>query len=184
MLCNNREYSLIDSSHANNRRLHFHAAPSIPRPRPSIPPTVQSFSTAKSKRRGNFNLNGMSPIHLSYQNKVPRPCPITLLILSSNQFLTPSPTPSQIRHNIFHHTDESLPPSLIRPPTSPKRAFNTRYHRPPFSVNNLQHHLPNIEILKAPILLIANHPSSFGKQIESHLIQAIFLLTSQPPNLY
>jgi len=61
MLCNKKQHSFTaSSSHANKRRLHTQAPPSIPQPRPSISPTEHSFSTAKSKRRGNFNLNGMS----------------------------------------------------------------------------------------------------------------------------
>jgi len=41
--------------------------------------------------------------------------------------------------------------------------------------------LPNNEILKSPTLLTPKPPSSLGIQIDSQLIQAIFLLSSPPP---
>ena len=95
MLCSKTEHSLTpSSSQANKRRLHTHANPPSSHPCLHISSTVTSLNIAKSKSLGNFNLNGMSPIQLSYQNKVPLPSPTTRRTLSSNQCPTPLTNPT------------------------------------------------------------------------------------------
>jgi len=116
MLCNKTEHSLTHSSYqANKRHLHTHAKPPSSHPRLNISSTVTSLHTAKSKSLGNFNLDGMSPIQLSYQNKVPFPSPTTCQTLSSNQCPTPSPIPSRILLTIVHQSELWFPPSWSRP---------------------------------------------------------------------
>jgi len=48
------------------------------------------------------------------------------------------------------------------------------------SINILKHHFPIKEVLKSPTLLTPRPPSSLEVQINSQLIQTIFLLSSPP----
>jgi len=171
------------------KKLHFillwayfkqRVEPPISQERPcnlAMSSTVHSLCTDNSYIQLNWSFKGGPPSQLSVQTKVFLPLPTTCLILSSNQFPTPDPTPSLMLQIVLHHTEESLPPSWIRPPTSPYLALNTRYHNPSFSPNSLQHHFPNKDTLNSPNLRTPKPPQFTAKQIESHFYY------SNPPNV-
>ena len=79
----------------------------------------------------------------------------------------------------------TIPTSLFQPPPPHHNELSRLgYHMLSLSTNILQHHLPNKDKLKAPTILTPNPPSSFGVQIDSQFIHAIFLLCSQPPQFF
>lgn len=85
----------------------------------------------------------LSPTHQSFQNNVVVPPPTVGLMLSVNQFPTPTPTPSLIPIIFCHQTNPKSLEVQMRPSSSPYLILRTLYHRLSISSNILHHHLPS-----------------------------------------